>query len=797
MKILNDHGLKFAVLAGRVPPQPLTATFVVKAGFTLRPGGVAQLLPEDQQPEFSGDQFAADDPAQGLRYPSDFAIYKPGADLLLSGQCHAPAGRTLRQAEVLFAVGDAAKRLVVFGDRMWMPGPVTTSMSDPAPFRSMPLTWDRSFGGPGDPRNSAGRGLGENRLADGTTARLLPNIESRHSLVTSPHDRPAPSGFGPISPASPDRASRTGTYDDRWLEQHWPWLPDDFDWTFFNAAPPDQQLPRRFVRGDEPLRFDHMHPDHPSYECRLAGERVRLFVKRRTGAALLFEEVEMRLDTLFADVEAETVTLVWRGIAPAHAMKLKEFEEAFVVVEPLSRPLAADLAGYERLYAARKAEILAAEATELAPIDPVVVVPPRLPDTAWADRLKEQVAALPALLAGDSEDPIDAEWREIMGAARPLARTSPAPLVNSLAEGEALIRSELAKLEAADPGFARAFADAPLDFASFDKDTADAERGTTPGLNRDPVEPQQRGGRWTRRRVEQHAADGGAFDGEDLAGLDLSHLDFTGLSFRESVLDGARLIGCTFDGSDLERASLVGAILTGATFVGANLTGVDASRVAAPDTHWRRANLTNTDFEAANLAGASFAGCTGRHAGFAQCDLTKADFEACELTQPDFASASLAGAKFTRAVMPDAAFYKAVAPAANFEGAEILRGRFNDAQAVGATFKGCKLDDGVLENARLARADFTDARLNRAIFTGAQIAETLFLRAHCINAKFDDVVAPRIRLIQTNLFRATFENADLTEAVFLGSNCYEVEFFQAIVKRAAFDQTNVKGTKLA
>src|SRR5258708_2848074 len=106
MKTVNDHHLKFALFVGRVPPPPLTATFVVKAGFKLLPGGVAELLPEGEQPEFSGDQFNGDDPAQGLRYPSDFALFKPGTDLLLAGQCHAPAGQAVTQAEVAFGVGE-------------------------------------------------------------------------------------------------------------------------------------------------------------------------------------------------------------------------------------------------------------------------------------------------------------------------------------------------------------------------------------------------------------------------------------------------------------------------------------------------------------------------------------------------------------------------------------------------------------------------------------------------------------------------------------------------------------------
>ena len=796
MRTVNDHELKFAFLVGRVPPLPLSATFVVKAGFKLSPGGVAELLAEEEQPQFSGDAFNDDNPAQGLRYASDFALYKPSADLLLAGHCHAPAGQLLAYADVVFGVGDSAKRLVVFGDRFWSTDDLGSVMSQPVPFTSMPLTWARAFGGPDDPRNPAGRGLGDTLREDGSTVRMLPNIESINALTRSPRDRPQPVGFGPIDPASPLRASKTGSYDQIWLEQHWPWLPADFDWTFFNAAPADQQLEGRFLRGDEVLRFDYMHPEFPSYQCRLAGQRARLFVKRRKGMALIFEEVELRLDTLFADMDAETVTLVWRGVAAAQSMKLKEFEEVFIVIEPLSRPLAFDLAGYEALYHTRLAEIAQADAVEIAPIDPLVVVPPRLPDTAWADRLREAVAALPPLVPDEPDHPLDEEWMKAMGVPRPAGTVPPAPVVRNLAEGEALIRSEIAKLEAAEPGVAKVFHDVPLDFSSFDKEIDEDEKNMTPGANDEVADLPDEDDEWTRDRVKRHVAAGGTFDGQDLSGLDLSQLDLSGLSFREARLDGAQLAGCAFDSGDFTGASLAKAVMAQSTFNNCRMKNADLSNVVAPESVWQGADLSNAEFDSANLSGADFRRCRGKHAGFAGCDLTGADFEACDLEQPDFTSASLAGVRFRNAVIPDAAFYKMLAPNATFEGAQIVRGRFNDAQAVNANFTRCGLDDATFENARLARSNFTETELARAIFTGANLAQSMFLRSGCVNAKFDDVVAPGGRFVQTNLFRATFENADLTSAAFLGSNCFEAEFFQVTVTDTVFDDTNLKRTKL-
>lgn len=795
MKTVNDDNLKFAFFVGRVPPRPLTATFVVKVAFKMMPGGVAELLPEDKQPEFSGDE-PDSDPAQGLRYASDFALYKPGADLLLAGHCHAPAGKSYQQAEVVFGVGDNIKRLVVFGDRFWKKGGLGSSMSEPEPFDSIPLTWGRSFGGPGDPRNPVGRGIGESELEDGTKAYRLPNIETLKSLVHTPQDRPAPVGFGPIDPAAPLRASKTGTYNKKWLEQNWPWLPDDFDWSFFNAAPPDQQLQGRFLKGDELLRFDGLHPQVMSYQCRLPAEQVRLFVRRRKGDVLVFENVDLRLDTLFADMDAEVVTLLWRGVTAADSMKLKEFEEVFVVREPLARPAATSLEGYEKLYLKRTAEITKAEATVFKPIDPIVVIPPRLPKTAWADRLREKVAALPLIVPDDPDHPMEAEWQSAMGAARPVGKMPPPPKIENLAQGVAVIKAELARLEAAEPGVAQVFSNVPLDFATFDDDVAEDEKNMTPGAN-DEIEDEEEGETdWSRERVEKHVAAGGAFDGQDLSGLDLSQLNFSGLSFREAVLDETQLAGCKFDGADLTDASLAKATLSDATFQKANLENADFTEVIASGTRWAAANVTSTEFGGAKLAKADFKGCKGRQSGFAGCDLAGANFEDCELDQPDFTGASLAGGNFRNAVLPDAGFYEILAPDANFEGAHILRGRFSDAQLMNSNFKGCVMDEAVLENARLGRSNFTEARLARAIFTGARLSQAVFLMAHCVNAKFEDSDASRVQFAQTNLFRATFENSNLTEAVFWGSNCYEVEFFQAILKGTAFDETNLKGTKL-
>ena len=72
----------------------------------------------------------------------------------------------------------------------------------------------------------------------------------------------------------------TGCGDGQWRRHRWPWLPEKFDYTFFNAAPPDQWIDG-FFRGDESLAFENMHPEQAVFTTRLPGMRARCFVTKR------------------------------------------------------------------------------------------------------------------------------------------------------------------------------------------------------------------------------------------------------------------------------------------------------------------------------------------------------------------------------------------------------------------------------------------------------------------------------------------------------------------------------------
>src|SRR5262249_29914196 len=71
------------------PPVP-AAALSAKAVFRLLPGG-AEFWPEGDF-ALCRDIHVDDDPTKSLRYGSDFAPFKPRADVLLVGKAHAPRG---------------------------------------------------------------------------------------------------------------------------------------------------------------------------------------------------------------------------------------------------------------------------------------------------------------------------------------------------------------------------------------------------------------------------------------------------------------------------------------------------------------------------------------------------------------------------------------------------------------------------------------------------------------------------------------------------------------------------------
>jgi hypothetical protein len=256
MKVKNLTPFLFGSrVTSKRPPQPEMVA-IVRGIFTLAPGerAAVRTAPEPfPQGMMSGDVLrdGDDDRAGELIYPSDFAEFKPHADVLLKGTCYVPGHALLTECGVRMAVGSLSKSLRVVGPRLWSDAMAGATISAPLSFTEMPIGYTNSFGGPGYAPNPVGKGIG---------TRELPNVEAAAEPIRSRRDRPHPAGFGPINPAWPERARKRGKeYGKSYAEKRAPYYAEDLDWSYFNAAPEDQQLPMA-LRGDEDLSFHNLHP---------------------------------------------------------------------------------------------------------------------------------------------------------------------------------------------------------------------------------------------------------------------------------------------------------------------------------------------------------------------------------------------------------------------------------------------------------------------------------------------------------------------------------------------------------
>ena len=151
------------------------------------------------------------------------------------------------------SVAGRQKTILVTGDRVWRDG----QPSEPQPFESMPLVWERAFGGVH--RN------GEKVLARSATRRMRIRRRSfagRHAGACRPEPRGSSSapasrwGRSRRQPASRRlhrrgcRVVRTpGPTTNAWQRSRAPYLPDDFDPRFFQCAAPEFAFDRYLQSG--------------------------------------------------------------------------------------------------------------------------------------------------------------------------------------------------------------------------------------------------------------------------------------------------------------------------------------------------------------------------------------------------------------------------------------------------------------------------------------------------------------------------------------------------------------------
>jgi hypothetical protein len=290
---------------------------VVKATYEFDEKGKMAIAAQ-QEPIEMADQYYDKPENSSVKYASDFSFNKLATDVALIGHAYAPQPRAT-EAMVTLRVGALQKAVKVFGDRYWSKTLGLSTKSSPAPFEKIPLIYELAFGGADnshpDPdkhdyerRNPVGVGFRAKKSQLPIDGAKLPNIEDPKDLISSPNDKPAPAGFGFISPAWQPRLSYAGTYDETWQKTRLPLLPTDFDKKFFNAASPDLVY-QGFMQGNEPVVAAGVSP-HGPFKFSLPGVVPKCAVEIKESGK---QQVEMHLDKVMIEANVNRLLLVWSG----------------------------------------------------------------------------------------------------------------------------------------------------------------------------------------------------------------------------------------------------------------------------------------------------------------------------------------------------------------------------------------------------------------------------------------------------------------------------------------------------
>ena len=209
------------LLASEVEPgQPRLGLLTAKATFRFAEGRT-ELETQDPLPIFAADE----ETPLGLLPRDDLLRSDPAFEVILLGKAHAPGREPIDQMHVALQVGDVRHELMVFGDRIWQGQGEDATIGPAEPFKQMPLTWQRAFGGScdvlidvespvmvADLANRLGRGFDPAPQAEGLCRQLnapegfpqfdrtrpLPNVERPDVLIAKWADAPAPACWATV-----------------------------------------------------------------------------------------------------------------------------------------------------------------------------------------------------------------------------------------------------------------------------------------------------------------------------------------------------------------------------------------------------------------------------------------------------------------------------------------------------------------------------------------------------------------------------------------------------------------------
>jgi hypothetical protein len=301
---------------------------ILKGTFQFAPNG-ALLRADEQEPLIMADQLHGEPGRSSLKRESDLVPFKPRAEILLCNSiARAPGGKPLQAWEVGVVFRDVAHRFRVTGPRHWDFTDGEWQLTPPKAVEEVKLLYENAFGGYWETEdandvckeNPVGCGLVNVETLDRDVAVNAPQMEMIDDPIGAIGKRYKVAGLGPIHRSWQPRLGLAGDFDDKWKEEKWPLLPDNFDPSHYNAAPPFLTFAEPFHAGER-ISLYRLTTDGRLEFCL---PTLDVFVlKRYVDGAMAAEP--LKLDTLEIDFATNKCYLVWRvSIPPLPLIRVAE-----------------------------------------------------------------------------------------------------------------------------------------------------------------------------------------------------------------------------------------------------------------------------------------------------------------------------------------------------------------------------------------------------------------------------------------------------------------------------------------
>ncbi|MEQ6250655.1 DUF2169 domain-containing protein [Sulfitobacter sp. HNIBRBA3233] len=335
MKVFNRPGYLHQHTVGMDVAGREHFVLVIKGSFGFPDHSGAPMQPAAEHvPLVYADEHTGAPGFSATRWETDFAFRKPKCDIVVQGAAYAPGGRRAERVQVGLRVGGWQKSFHVVGHREWRVLGPSIAATDPYPFTRQAFGYDTAFGGvdrldPDDATppayypNPHGRGFASFRNQSKLSGQPLPLTEEVGQPVTSPYEEYKPMALGPVWRGFPDRLRHGGTYDQKWQDEVFPFLPADFDERYYQQVGVDQQIEKP-KRPQDVVLLNLTPSGREAFRLPDTALPVRLFREWET----VFDDT-VYPDTLLFDTEARLLSMVWRVEVPLKRI-VTEITEAWI-----------------------------------------------------------------------------------------------------------------------------------------------------------------------------------------------------------------------------------------------------------------------------------------------------------------------------------------------------------------------------------------------------------------------------------------------------------------------------------